>query len=188
MANIDFAGFNFNPDTVKKFGWDKKLPTSFMSGINLPAPLSSQPDPIYGEIDSALAIARKYQTPPVDVSKLTPEDRSLYALTSSMRPDTSGAITAFILNRYGAKEAAEMQRKNYEFLSEQRRKSEQRKNLREDVRSLFNVIGRAASPIPYEMTQELAANIANISNPRNLSPQMGIQAASYSLPGRQYFA
>lgn len=188
MADINLAGFKFNPDTVKKFGWDKKLPTSFMTGLNLPAPLAAQPDPILGEIDTALSVARKYQTPPVDVSKLTPEDRSLYALTASMRPDTSSAITTFLLNRAGAKEAAEMQRKNYEFLSEQRKKSQARQFTYDQLSNLLTSIPRAFSPIPYEQTQELAANIANISNPRNLSPQATIQSGSYAVPTRNYFA
>lgn len=189
MANIDFAGFNLNPAALKKFGWGASLPTAFTGGLNLPASATAPAaDPFLERFKKYAESAKQFERPPVDLSKVDPSERGTVALMQAFQPNLAQPYLSALMQRDAAKEAAEMQRKNYEFLSEQRRKSEQRQNLREDVRSLFNVIGRAASPIPYEMTQELAANIANISNPRNLSPQMGIQAASYSLPGRQYFA
>lgn len=189
MANIDFAGFNLNPAALKKFGWGASLPTAFTGGLNLPAPASAPAaDPFLDKFKKHAETAKQLEGPPVDLSKLDPSDRATAAILQSTRPGLGQIYLTSQMQREAAMEAAEMQRKNYEFLSEQRRKREQRQNLREDVRSLFNVIGRAASPISYEMTQELAANIANISNPRNLSPQANIQAASYSLPGRQYFA
>ena len=191
MANIDFAGFNLNPAALKKFGWGASLPTAFTGGLNLPAPASAPApaaDPLLDKFKKYAETAKQLDGPPADLSKLDPSDRATAAILQSTRPGLGQMYLTFQAQREAAIEAAEMQRKNYEFLSEQRRKRDERQDLRQRVGDLFNVIGRAASPIPYEMTQELAANVANISNPRNLSPQMGIQAASYSLPGRQYFA
>ncbi len=186
MADVKLAGFNLNPDAVKKFNWGGMLPTGFMSGINLPVPAAVNEGPT--GIEKAAAIARKYRQGPIDLTKLSPEDRGLAALMQATRPDLETAVFTAEANRQGAIEAAKMQRENYEFLSEMGKKRQARQFTYDQLGNLFSTIPRAFSPIPYEKTQELAANIANISSPRNLSAQPGIQAASYALPTRQYFA
>lgn len=196
-TNFGLAGFKFNPQAVNKFGWDKKLPTNLMPGLKIPAggfpSVPSQPnsilnsDPGLAIIEKALDASKKYASAPVDTSKMTPEDRSVYAVTSALRPDMQQTVASFLMNRAGAKEANEMQLANYKYLAEEARKKENRRYNREQLGNLITSIGSAFSPISSEQRQQAAADVANIMSPKNLGYQQPIQAAPYGLQTRQYF-
>ncbi len=178
-------GFSFTTKGLEKLGVFNPTPA--------PAPTASAltPDEI-NSINEATQLwdqIKKLQPQPVDLKSIPAEERSTVAILQGVnRTDPSQVLLTDVLNRRNAERANKMQRENYEFLSEMGKKRQARQFTYDQLGNLFSTIPRAFSPIPYEKTQELAANIANISSPRNLSAQPGIQAASYALPTRQYFA
>lgn len=183
-GTFKLAGFNLDPAVIGKFGWNKTKPTPTVGVFNSLAQEDSGLNDVISNYGKYAQIAKNFANPPVDLSKLDADSRGLVAVSQILQPNVGQTIATGLMQRDAALEAQKMQRENYEYLSEKALQKERRQG----VRDLFNTIGNAFSPIPSERTQELAANIANISNPRNLSPQVPLQTAPYGVATRQYFS
>lgn len=174
MANINLAGYNLNPG-VFKFNW----------GASTAPAAAPQENPFSGTL-------RKYSDA---------YERRMKDIMSKMGKDDLGIGAAIALSQAGpspeqleqqaalryqeAQLAQKMSQENLELLSKKSKEKQARDFTYSRLGDLLSAIPRSFNPIPYEKTQELAANIANISNPGNLSRQADLQAASYSLP--RYF-
>jgi hypothetical protein len=176
-------GFSFTTKGLEKLGVFNPTPAPAASAFT-PAETSL--------VDDLLKTANelnRFRPKPLDLKSIPAEERSTVAILQGLQGfDPGPTILAAVAQQRAAETANKMQRANLDYASQKSKERQARDFTYARLNDLFTSIPRAFSPIPYEKTQELAANIANISSPRNLSAQPGIQAASYALPTRQYFA
>jgi hypothetical protein len=186
MADINLAGFNVDPKTIagfRKLGFDKGFKTPFAASfLDKPAVTAAENDP-YAPIEASI----QQQQKPFDVSKLNPYAQETYAMMQGFQFNPLQAIVTARIQDIQSRQANQMGKENLRLAEEAAVRKQGREFTLGQMGRLFESIPRAFSPIPFERTQEVAANIANLVSPRNLSPQAQLQQAQYSVPVRQYF-
>jgi hypothetical protein len=103
------------------------------------------------------------------------------------QPNINTLAATAELQRIGAQEANKMSRENLRLAEEAAIRQQGRDFAFEQASNLISAIPRAFSPIPFDKTQEVVANIANITSPRNIKAIPQLQQAQFSMPNRQYF-
>lgn len=185
MADINLAGFNVDPKTIagfRKLGFDKGFKTPFAASFFDKPAVAGVADNPY----ASLQAGTKQQ--PFDLSKLSPSGQEMYAMVKGFQSDPSQAILMAQIQDIQARQANKMAQENVRLAEEAAVRKQGREFTLGQMGRLFESIPRAFGAIPFERTQEVAANIANLVSPRNLSPQAQLQQASFSMPARQYFS
>ena len=105
---------------------------------------------------------------------------------------TSGVDTAFIsaLQKQvfiGAQEANKMSRENLRLAEEAAIRQQGREFTLGQAQKLISDIPRAFSPMPWDKTQEVVANIANIASPKNITSIPQVSPAGFSYTPTKYF-
>lgn len=183
MADINLAGFGVDPKMLAGFN---KL--GFAKGFNKPfAPALTQPT-ADTQTNPYAALAAQYSQKPIDTSKLSPQAQETYAMFQSFQGNPAQTLLTAQIQDIQAQKANAMARENLKLAEEAAVRKQGREFTLGQAGRLFESIPRAFGAIPFEATQEVAANIANLVSPRNLSPQAQLQQASFSMPARQYFS
>jgi len=189
MADINFAGFN--PRIIaefKKLGIGKDFEKlGIGKGFNKPfaSPLT-QPT-ADTQINPYAALATQYGQKPIDVSKLSLPAQETFAMFQGFQGNPAQTLLIAQIQDIQAQKANEMARENLKLAEEASVRKQGRQFTMDQASRLFESIPRAFGAIPFEATQEVTANIANLVSPRNLNPQPQLQPAAFSMPARQYF-
>lgn len=187
MADVNFPGLfagSFDPSKVAKFGWNAPKDMPSFGSFSLAGPS-----------DPYAALRAKYPRKQLDVSKLDKESQGIGAIMEVLREDP---VLLAELEEIRAQKANEMSRKNLKLAEEAAMREQERAEQRairqqgreftyDQLTNLFSSIPRAFNPIPFDRTQEVVANIANITNPRNIKAIPTLQQAQFSMPNKQYF-
>lgn len=180
MAELNFPGLfagSFDPSKVAKFGWNVPKDMPSFGAFSLAGPS----DPYAG-------LKEKYGRAAFDPSTLKdPEAQSMYALGRALQPDINTLIAQAELQRIGAQEANKMSRENLKLAEEAAIRQQGRDFTFGQASSLLSAIPQAFSPIPFDKTQEVVANIANISSPKNITPIPQVSPAGFSYSPTKYF-
>ena len=181
MAETNFSKLagNFDFSKLNKFGWGMPKDMPSFGSFSLTGPS----DPY------AKVVAKYGQQPVFDPSKFKSEDAELiYAMMQGGNPNipTLAAISEF--KRIDTELANKMSRENLRLAEEAAIRQQGRDFAFEQASNLISAIPRAFSPIPFDKTQEVVANIANITSPRNIKAIPQLQQAQFSMPNRQYFS
>lgn len=180
MADLNFPGLfagSFDPSKVAKFGWNAPKDMPSFGAFSLAGPS----DPYAG-------LKEKYGRAAFDPSTLKdPEAQSMYALGRAFQPDINTMIAGAEIQKIAAQEANKMSRENLKLAEEAAIRQQGRDFTFGQAANLISAIPRAFSPIPFDKTQEVVANIANIASPLNRRAIPQLQQAQFSMPNRQYF-
>lgn len=143
---------------------------------------------------------------------LTPEQSKQYAEQRRIALEKGGELGAAALamndpantllqaglnasNAYMANRMAQENLAVQEEASIRKAQRDEARNLREQGRNftfqqlgnLFTSIPRAVSPMPYQLSQEVTANIANITSPSNVRPIEMPRAAGFNPTNYSYY-
>lgn len=179
MAETNFSKLagDFDFSKLNKFGWGMPKDMPSFGSFSLT-----------GSSDPYASIISKYGQPAFDPSKLKSEDaQTIYAMMQGSQPNINTLAATAELQRIGAQEANKMSRENLRLAEEAAIRQQGRDFAFEQASNLISAIPRAFSPIPFDKTQEVVANIANITSPRNIKAIPQLQQAQFSMPNRQYF-
>ena len=189
MADLKYSAFagSWDPSKASKFGWNlaKDLPS--FGSFSLAEPT-----------DPYASLLSQYGKPTFNPSTLSPEAQQYYAMAQGFQPTPTQAILQSQLRRIDAEQANRMSRENLKLAEEAAMREQERAEQRamrqqgrdftyNQAANLFSAIPRAFNPIPFDKTQEVIANIANITSPRNIKAIPQLQQAQFSMPTRQYF-
>jgi hypothetical protein len=179
MAETNFSKLagNFDFSKLNRLGWGTPKDMPSFGSFSLTGPS----DPYAG-------LREKYGRAAFDPSILKdPEAQSLYAIGKAFQTDVPTLIAAAEIQKVGAELANKMSRENLRLAEEAAIRQQGRDFAFEQASNLISAIPRAFSPIPFDKTQEVVANIANITSPRNIKAIPQLQQAQFSMPNRQYF-
>ena len=125
------------------------------------------------------------------------------ALLKGMGKDDSGLGTAVafvslgpspeqykaqsLLRKTEAEDARKMRLEDLEYLNKLAIEKQGRDFTFSQLARLPQTIAGAFSPMPWDATQQVVSNIANITGAQNIRPVTLPQAAGVSLPARNYF-
>lgn len=190
MADLNLPSFagTWDPTKASKFGWyaPQNLPSFGSFSLTEPS-------------DPYAALKEKYGKAVFDPSTLTDKEaQGMYALSQGFQPNINTLIAQAEIQKIGAQEANKMSRKNLQLVEEAEMRAQERAEQRavrqqgreftyNQAANLFSAIPRAFSPIPLDRTQEVVANIANISSPRNITAIPQVNPAGFSYTPTKYF-
>jgi len=184
MAELNYQQFagNWDPSKTSKFGWNN-LPS--LGNFSLQG--SSPEDP-------RAALLKKYGAGynkrfEAIQKALGADKEGLGAIVMGanlgISPET--LLTQSEMKRIEAEEANKMARENLQLAEEASVRERGRDFTYGQLGNLFSSIPRAFSPISMERTQEVVANIANISSPRNITAIPQVSPAAFSYTPTKYF-
>ena len=186
MANINFAGA-FDPSAASKFGWNKAAFSNATPFVNAPG-IGTAPIPTENTLDA--------------YAKTWNQQRD--ALLKGMGKDDTGLATALAFSSLGtsptqlqlqsqlrkqeAEDARKMRLEDLKYLNQLAIEKQGRDFTFSQLANLPRSIAGAFSPMPWEATQQVVGNIANITGAQNIRPVTLPQAAGVALPTRSYFS
>ena len=180
MADATFPSFlagNFDLSKVAKFGWTLPKDMPSFGSFSLAGPS-----------DPYASIREKYGQSTFDPSKLKDSDaQTMFAMAKGLQPDINTLIAQAELQRVGAQEANKMSRENLELAEQAAIRQQGRDFTFGQASSLLSAIPQAFSPIPFDKTQEVVANIANITSPKNITSIPQVTPAGFSYTPTKYF-
>lgn len=180
MANINLAAFNIDPKTIEginRFGFNK--------GVDLLSTPISKPK-------SAMERYRGNYQANLDRLLSFLKDKDDSGIGAAMLAGNLGQDPSFLeaqseLKRQEMENRFKLEKEALALTEEAAVRKQGRQFTLDQMGRLFESIPRAFGPIPFDRTQEVTANIANLVSPRNLNPQPQLQQAAFSMPARQYF-
>ena len=186
MAELNYQQFagTWDPSKTSKFGWNK-LPLPSLGNFSLQG--SSPEDPLD-------ALMKEYSAGYDERFKalqksLGSDKEGLGAIVAAMKQGTDPRefLLQAKIQRVTAQEANKMARENLQLAEEASVRERGRDFTYGQLGNLFSSIPRAFSPISMERTQEVVANIANISSPRNITAIPQVSPAAFSYTPTKYF-
>jgi len=181
MANINLAAFNIDPKTIEginRFGFNKGIDFSITPTSKPKSAQELYTDAYQAESNKLFSFLKDKNNSDLGVamaiSNLGPNPLLLRAQSELKKEEME--------NRFNLEKQA------LALTEEAAIRKQGRQFTMDQASRLFESIPRAFGTIPFAATQEVAANIANITSPRNLSPQPQLQPAAFSMPARQYFS
>lgn len=184
MPNINFAGINFDPKTIEgysKLGIDKGFKAPFTTSLLSPGPAPKSALERYAE--SRQATIDKFFSSPAGKSEI-----GAAMIAGNIGVDPLQLQAQAELQKQMADYRFGQEKEAFKLSEEAAIRKQGRQFTMDQMGRLLESIPRAFGPIPFERTQEVTANIANLVSPRNLNPQAQLQQAQYSMPARQYFS
>ena len=176
MADATFPSFLagiFDLSKAAKFGWTLPKDMPSFGAFSLTGPS-----------DPYAALRAKYPRNQLDVTKLDKESQGIGALVQSFYQDP---ILLSELKKIDAQEANKMSRENLKLAEEAAVRQQGRDFTFGQASSLLSAIPQAFSPIPFDKTQEVVANIANITSPKNITSIPQVTPAGFSYTPTKYF-
>jgi len=176
MADINLAG-GFDPAKFKKI-FGAELP-----GYQLN--LQSAADPYTALYNKYKPFAEQRIK---DLQQISGQDKSGLGLAVAAMNDPLNLMLQSELQGLAAEKANKMSRENLELAEKAAIRTQGRKFTFERLGSFLDSIPSAFNPIPFADRQDVVANIANITSPRNLSSPSNISPAGYSYAPTKYYS
>jgi hypothetical protein len=184
MPEINYQQFagNWDPSKASKFGWNNPLSLGSFSlqGSSPENSLdtmlkdySASYDERFKALQKSLGSDKEGMGSVIAAMNLGQDPRSLLFLAK--------------IEQATAENANKMARENLKFAEEAAIRERGRDFSYNQLGNLFSSIPRAFSPIPMERTQEVVANIANITSPKNITAIPQVSPASFSYTPTKYF-
>jgi len=180
MADINLAAFNVDPKTIQginRFGFNKGVDFSITPTSKPKSALERYRGDYQANLNRLLSLLNNKDNSGIGAA----------ILAGNLGQDPSSLEAQSELRRQEMENRFKLEKEALALAEETAIRKQGRQFTMDQASRLFESIPRAFGAIPFEATQEVTANIANLVSPRNLNPQPQLQPAAFSMPARQYF-
>jgi len=182
MADINLAGFGFDPSKARKFGWATET--------NPVIDMARYKD--VGSADPYAALYNKYkpfaQQRIKELQQISGQDKSGLGLAVAAMNDPLNLMLQSELQGLAAQKANQMSRENLKLAEEAAIRKQSREFTFGQLGKALESIPRAFGSIPFDLTQDVVANIANIASPSNIKAIPQVSPAGYSYTPTKYYS